>query len=369
MAALHPLAPDMRRRRALAVIGGLSAWLAAGSGSRAEPAACAVPAAPDSLRGAACSRGRLFGAAVATDDLALPGFAELVIRECALIVPTWEMKWGHLQKARGAFNFAAADRLVVFARANRMALRGHTLVWHRNYPAWLPACLASVDYAEVLDQHIAAVCGRYSHAATSWDVVNEAVEPEDGRGDGLRDSFWLKVAGFDYIRRAFELAAAYAPGAELVYNDYGCEGEAAWCLRRRTAVLRLLERLKAAGAPVHALGLQSHLRVGDAFSARGLAGFLREVEGLGVKPIVTELEVRGDRVHGADGKDQAVARLYRDYLDTVLTHSRCDTVVTWGLSDRHSWRLEEDPTDRPLPFDAQLRPKPAFHALRAALRV
>lgn len=360
----------MKRRGVLAAIGATCGWLASGAAGRAHvvEALCAVPAAPHSLRAAACSRGRLFGAAVATGDFASPGFAELVIRECAVLVPTWEMKWGQLQKARGVFNFAAADRLVVFARANGQAVRGHTLVWHRNHPDWLPSCLAVVDYAEVLDQHIATVCGRYSHAVKSWDVVNEAVEPEDGRADGLRESVWLKAAGFGYIRRAFELAADYAPGAELVYNDYGCEGDAPWCLKRRGAVLRLLERLKAAGAPVHALGLQSHLRVGDAFSARSLADFLREVEDLGIKPIVTELEVRGDRVHGAAGKDQAVAGLYREYLETVLARSACDTVITWGLSDRHSWRLKEDPTDRPLPFDATLRPKAAYHAILAALR-
>ncbi len=51
-------------------------------------------------------------------------------------------------------------------------------------------------------------------------------------------------------------------------------------------------------------------------------------------------------------------------------------VVTWGLSDRHSWivRHETDRSrwrkdglpSRPLPFDAELRPKPAFAAIAEA---
>ncbi|MBW7850045.1 MAG: endo-1,4-beta-xylanase [Rhodospirillales bacterium] len=363
----QPEHAKVTRRQVLAAGAAAATWLVSGgpAGAGACTGVCTTEADAGTLRAAACRRGRAFGSGVATGELANPEYADLVARQCAVVVPTWEMKWGQVHKAPDVFDFGSCDRLVAFARVNGLGVRGHTLVWHRNHPEWLPARLAGGGWRDILASHVATLCGRYRHAVCSWDVVNEAVEPEDGRSDGLRDSFWLKAAGFGYLRTAYELAAEYAPEAELVYNDYGCEGDARWNHRRRSAVLHLLERLKKAGVRVDALGMQSHLRVGDAFSTRSLGRFLADLADLGVKPIVTELEVRGDRIRGVHDKDRAVAALYRDYLETVLTRSNCDSVVTWGLSDRHSWRLDEDPTDRPLPFDSTLRAKPAYEALLA----
>jgi endo-1,4-beta-xylanase len=51
--------------------------------------------------------------------------------------------------------------------------------------------------------------------------------------------------------------------------------------------------------------------------------------------------------------------------------------VTWGLSDRHSWIVRRETYEakwrsdgvlsRPLPFDADLEPKPACEAIAQAL--
>ena len=45
------------------------------------------------------------------------------------------MKWGSLQPTEGAFNFAAADAQVAFAKARGLAVRGHPQVWHPHNPA------------------------------------------------------------------------------------------------------------------------------------------------------------------------------------------------------------------------------------------
>lgn len=333
----------------------------------AAAASCAgAGVVPQGLRQMACRRRLLFGSAMASSDLQNHNYAELAARECAVLTPTWEMKWRPLQPRPGSFDFAPVDRIVAFARAHGMVLRGHTLVWHVEMPAWLTEALSPATWEELMAAHLTAVMGRYGPVVSSWDVVNEAVEPNDGRSDGLRDSPWLRAAGPGYLAAAFKTAGRLLPNARLVYNDYGCEHEADWTQQRRVAVLKLLEGLKKADAPVHGLGLQSHLRVGDDFDPAAFGRFLDEVRQLGVVPLVTELDVRADRIASVAEKDRRTAELAKAYLDVVLP-AGCDTLVCWGLSDDKNWRARDEPDDRPLPFDHKLARKPLYHAIEAAI--
>ena len=75
-----------------------------------------------------------------------------------------------------------SDRIVEFAEAHGQRVRGHTLVWHRQNPAWLTGGTFTRDeLIAVLHDHIATLVGRYltvSRSATptasdpiSWDEV------------------------------------------------------------------------------------------------------------------------------------------------------------------------------------------------------
>jgi endo-1,4-beta-xylanase len=66
-----------------------------------------------------------------------------------------------------------------------------------------------------------------------------------------------------------------------------------------------------------------------------------------------------------------MAEACRRYLDVALDEPAVRSVMTFGLSDRHSWLEEDYPREdgarrRPLPFDDDLRPKAAVDALEAA---
>jgi hypothetical protein len=58
------------------------------------------------------------------------------------------------------------------------------------------------------------------------------------------------------------------------------------------------------------------------------------------------------------------ARSYRVITDIMLNHDNCTSMVIWGLKDNNSWRE----TSNPLLFTAQLDKKPAYYAVRSALR-
>jgi len=58
-------------------------------------------------------------------------------------VPESELKWDGVEPSPGRSDFSAPDRLLAFAREHRLAMRGHTLLWHEQLPGWVKALPAA----------------------------------------------------------------------------------------------------------------------------------------------------------------------------------------------------------------------------------
>ncbi len=161
---------------------------------------------------------------------------------------------------------------------------------------------------------------------------------------------------------------------QLYVNDYGLDYDAPVNRSRRASLLRLLESLKRANAPLHGLGIQAHLRApGAPFSDKALRDFLRQVANLDLKITITELDVEErDLSQPVAQRDRAVAAEVKAYLDVVLDEPAVVGIVTWGISDRYSWlntaKVRERGTlNRGLPFDETLAAKPVTDAIVEAL--
>jgi endo-1,4-beta-xylanase len=330
------------------------------------------------LRDRAAARGILFGAATGRRQLAEDlAFGSLVTRECALIVPENEMKWHQLCDGSWRYDFADADWLADFARGGDQGLRGQTLLWHGGLPPWTEA-LAPKVFAEEVGRHIRIVVGRYRGLVHTWDVVNEPVRPADGRADGLRREPFLSRLGPEYLADALHAAREADGSVRLCINEFDLEYEGPYFEERRTAMLRLVERLKAEGAPLDAVGVQSHLSAGAfSFSERRFRLFLTELASLNVRIELTELDVADAKLPAdATERDRLVADEYERYLTVALDEPATDVVVTWGLSDRYTWlNTDSPPTEkrrndgspsRPLLFDGNLRAKVAWRAVARA---
>lgn len=343
----------------------------------AQPGMVAPAAASGAgLHARAAAKGLRFGAALSTRHLAEPDLMAAFRAECGLVVAEYEMKWAELEPQAGDRRTHGADRLVDFAGRNSMAVRGHTLLWHESEPRWL-ADLSTRGTAAAMAQHIDATMLHWRGRVSTWDVVNEAVAPEHGRPDFLRRTGLLNRLGPDYLTQAFHIARAADPTARLAYNDFGCEHATAWSRRRRLGVLGLLRALLQAGAPVQVLGVQAHLQAGQAFEAGEWRAFLAEVAALGLTIEVTELDVNCRALPPAAAtRDAAAADLVRRFLEATLAEPAVRAVVTWGLTDRHSWirqgrlpehRRRDTAQARPLPFDDAMRRKPIWAAIASAL--
>ena len=144
----------------------------------------------------------------------------LVAREFDSLTPENEMKWDAIEPEPGRFNFDAGDKLVAFAAANGMRMRGHTLVWHPQLAYWVKGmqggCAARRD-----DPPHPVRRRSLEGQIAQWDVVNEAIA--DGPSGALRPDSPFAVLGPTFIDEAFRLAHAADPDAQLFYNDYEIE--------------------------------------------------------------------------------------------------------------------------------------------------
>ncbi len=329
-----------------------------------------------SLKERAAAKGLIYGAAGNYQSLSSDAeFASKFVQECGILVPENELKFSNLRPSPDRFDFTYSDWLAKFCQTNRLLFRGHTLVWHYAIPQWFKDTVNRKNAERILIEHIQTVAGRYAGKIHSWDVVNEAVFPPDGRSDGLRNSVWLDLLGADYIEIAFRAAAQADPNALLVYNDNEMWLDTSGDEAKKIAVLKLLERLKSKGVPVQALGIQSHLYGAalDQLNPKRLRAFMRDIANLGLKILITEMDVIDQQLpSNIEVRDRIVASAYEDYLSIVLDQPATIAVLTWGLSDRYTWLSSYAPREdnqpvRPLPLDSQFKRKLAWNAIARAL--
>jgi endo-1,4-beta-xylanase len=373
----HSLGDPDRR----CVLAATLAAIAGGAGFVLPAAVCAAETV--ALRKLAAEKGLVYGTTISAEQINTDRrFVDLVLQQTGLLVAENEMKWQVMNRdAPGEDDYGPADAIAGFALENDLVLRGHNLLWYHRTPAWFFDLATRPEQERAVVGRIRQLAGRYRGMVHSWDVVNEPIEPKDGRPDGLRTAVFLETLGPEYLDLAYRVARETDPAARLVVNEYDVELDAPDQEARRMALLHLLERMQQSGTPVDAVGIQAHLSCsgGPPFSASRLRRFLADLAGLGLTIQITELDVT-DETAPADPavRDRLVADTYSRFLDTALDETAVTVVVTWGLSDRHSWIVRRETHDskwrndgapsRPLPFDADLKPKQAYEAIANAFR-
>lgn len=290
--------------------------------------------------------------------------ADLIKRHFNSVTAENDMKWSNLQPTEGTFTFTNADKIVAFAEANGMKVRGHTLCWHNQVPAWVfkngDATASKELVLDRLRTHITTVMTHFKGKVYTWDVVNEAID--DG-SSVYRNSQWYAICGEDYIIEAFSAARTADPDAKLFYNDYTAIDPT-----KRDKIYDLLVKLKEQDL-VDGMGLQGHWNISypsstlinDAFS---------KYKSLGVELQITELDVSvytsNSDLQSAytDIVAQKLSVAYGRYFLEFRSFREAITGVTfWGLADDYTW-LDNFPVagrkNYPLLFDVNSNPKQAY---------
>jgi endo-1,4-beta-xylanase len=330
-----------------AAVAGTGGTTDAGTGA-ADGGTDVAPRTP--LKTVAGQAAKFFGAALSATHLSEADFAATAAAELSIATPENEMKWNATEPMRGAFTFSSGDTIVAFAARNGILVKGHTLVWHSQLPAWVSAITDGADLHDAMINHITQVVSHYRGQVVGWDVVNEAIADN---GQSLRSTVFSQEIGASYIDDAFAAAHAADPGARLYYNDYGAEGMNA----KGNAVYSLVQGMLARGVPIHGVGLQMHTGPTDSSpTAAEVTKNMQRLADLGLEVVISEMDVQ---ICTGDLDSQRTR--FHDIVAACVAQPACKAVTVWGVPDKYSWRNGQTcQTPRPLLFDDNYVPKPAY---------
>ena len=358
---------------------------------------------PETLRQAAQHSGMLISAAVRPAQLSEPAYAATLAREFNTLEPEDALKWEVLRPDPQSFDFHQADQVIDFALRHNMKVRGHTLVWHRQNPAWLATGnFTPEQLSKILETHIKTVVGHYRGTIFAWDVANEAFD-EGVRTGQLRSTIWHDQPGiaadasgslrsdmrteikpdraqlvtrgspqpYAYLAQCFRWAHDADPQALLFYN----EAEAEEVNRKSDAIYAMVRDFKREGVPIDGVGLQMHLAVHSEAALPDIPSISANIArftALGVQVHITEMDVSLPVDANGTARDadlQQQTTIYREVAQACLVHPGCTAIQTWGFTDKYSWIGSHSKHTRgaALPFDRNYQPKPAYDALRDAL--
>lgn len=262
--------------------------------------------------------------------------------------------------------YSGMSKILDFAKANGLKVRGHALVYAQQTPDWFfredytddgayltnnasDKAIMEARMQSYISQVMNFVKTNYPGVVTSWDVVNEAFNDNGG----YVQNKWFDIMEDSYVTKAFVYATEYAePTAKLYYNDYNIESSS---LKVEAIVDNLFASVLDSNGRMDGVGIQGHTTINNSLLT-GMESAIETLSDAELDVQITELEVQIE----ADQSLTAQADYYRDLFTMFKNNSNSISNVTvWGINDGNSWKSAK----RPLLFYDDLTPKPAFESV------
>ena len=257
--------------------------------------------------------------------------------------------WSY-RPSRDGYSWGDIDAIVAWARAHGIALKFHALLYDLpdKRPQWYRALSPDERY-RALEEHVRTTVRRYAGDFVAWDVANEPLTSSES------DYFGTGRPRLEVIANAFKWARAEDKRGLLVLNEQVPVGDD----DKAESLIALANALEAYGAPVQAIGLQSHYLDGTVPPAKDIVGFIRHLSCATHLPVqVTEFDVAST---GKSDWPMVQAKLYRRAIGAFIA-AGVDRITLWGFYDGAHWKPGAGL------FDDSFAPKPAYFALADLLR-
>jgi endo-1,4-beta-xylanase len=233
------------------------------------------------------------------------------------ITPENAGKWGSVQRSAGtALDWSRLDPIYDYAQKNNVIFKQHVFVWGPQQPT---GNLTEADVKKWMSEF----CKRYPKTALI-DVVNEPpphTEPDyaDAIGGGTNGDWKWIVNAFKWAREA-------CPNAILILNDYNNIEYP----DQNQHFIDIAKKVKAAGAPIDALGAQAH-GLATMVSTSTMKSLLAKMHNdTGLPVYITEYDIGL-----ADDAQQLVK--YKEHMSYFLETDWIPGVTLWGWIDGQTW--------------------------------
>jgi len=217
---------------------------------------------------------------------------------------------------------AEALRATDWLEANKFRMRGHNLVWpgDKFSPRRMVKLPAPKEKLPLLiKEHIRDIMTATRGRIIAWDVVNELMHERD----------YFKFMPESEAAEWFKLARELDPRAKLFLNEYSMLNSRK-SPENIATFLALVARLRAAGAPIDALGIQGH--VGR--QVRTPMDVLADLDLLAAAGL--ELQITEFDVNSPD--EELQADYTRDFLIALYSHPAVTGFTMWGFWEKKHWK-------------------------------
>lgn len=263
--------------------------------------------------------------------------------------------WGHYEKEEGKICEERLRSMAEWCRANGITPKGHPLAWHEVWPSWAGE-LDDGEALRLLEKRVRTIPSSFDGLVDIWDVLNEATVSHNFENALGR---WIKKDGAAAcVTRALEWAHEANPRAKLIYNDFNISRDFA----------NLVRELLDQKAPLHSIGIQSHMHQGN-WSLEKTWDVCERYARFGLPLHFTETTVLSGRLKPGSDTDwhkkhtdwhstpdgEAVQNGFGKQFYTLLfSHPEVEAVTWWDFSDHASWQgapaglLRKDMSPKPL---------------------
>jgi endo-1,4-beta-xylanase len=231
-------------------------------------------------------------------------------------------KWASIERTQNEMNWSRLDTMYAYAKQHNILIKHHNFVWGSQQPSWLSGLSQEEQRAEV-EEWIRLFCERYPDVPLI-DVVNEP--PPHTTPPYVAALGGAGASGYDWIAQVFKWAHQYCPNSILILNDYNNIEYSS----DNQHTIDIAKKIKAAGAPIHAIGAQAH----DAYkmSTSTVQGYIDQIASqTGLPVYISEYDI-----DIADDNQQK--SVMQSQFTMFWNNDHVKGITIWGYVSGMTWK-------------------------------